>query len=327
MQFRTELKPEKSSFQISESSPQLWLGSCFASSMGSRLLEAKFPVMLNPFGVIFNPLSLFRLLHKSLYQAAPAKEKFLTHENLCYHFDYHSQISANSEEKLQQYLMHLHSQVRASLLNSQYLVITFGTAYVYHLKDSRGPVANCHKQPSKLFEKKLLSIEEILEAFSEVYALIQQQHPALKIILTLSPIRHLKDTLPLNAVSKATLRLAAHQICTAYNSVSYFPAYELLLDDLRDYRFYGSDMLHPSPQAEAYIWEKFQEVHLTDTAQDWLKEWSEIRSALAHRPFNPGSEAHQKFLKSTLQKLQELHKKRDVSAEIAQITSQIKTQS
>lgn len=326
MQFRTELTPKKSPLQISESMAQLWLGSCFATSIGGRLLEAKFPIMLNPFGTVFNPISLFQQIKSALNQENPPSHKFLKHENLYYHFDYHSELRESSQELLQQRLLTLQNLVRGKLLNSQYLVMTFGTAYAYHLQNSGEIVTNCHKQTSKQFQKKLLSVEAILQEFSGLYQLLQQENPSLKIILTVSPIRHLKDTLPLNSVSKATLRLATHQICEQHPTVSYFPAYELLLDDLRDYRFYETDMLHPSLQAQDYIWQKFQNTFLTDTAQNWLKAWSEISRALAHRPFNPYSEAHQQFLKKTLQKIQKYHPEIDLSNEIKELKRQISSE-
>jgi hypothetical protein len=323
MQFKTEINLEKANTLITESQPQVWIGSCFAESMGNRLLEAKFPVLVNPFGTVFNPISLFKQLISALEDKNVTECKFLQYEFLHYHFDFHSELRAKTQIDLRNHLLELKAKVKTQLLESKYLVITFGTAYAYYLNTSGEIVANCHKQPASQFTKKLLSVETIVEGFSGLYQSLQKHCPQLEILLTVSPVRHLKDTLLLNSVSKSTLRLATHQICEQFENVSYFPAYEFLLDDLRDYRFYESDMLHPSHQAQEYIWQKFQESLLTDSAQHWLKEWKGISLALNHRPFNPESEAHQKFLKNTLQKIQAHHPKFNLGAEIEYIQSQI----
>jgi GSCFA family len=173
------------------------------------------------------------------------------------------------------------------------------------------------------FNKQLLSEGEILESFNSLYAEAKKFNPSLKFILTLSPVRHVKDTLELNSVSKAILRSACHSIVTTHSDIDYFPAFEIMTDDLRDYRFYKSDMLHPTEEAEDYIWEKFMNTFFDRLTIELVNEWANLRAALEHKPFHPQSRTHQKFLKLTLAKLVELKSKINVDQEIAAVQSQI----
>ncbi len=321
--FRTEITIDKYPFEIDTQQALLWIGSCFAETMGAKLQEAKFPVVVNPYGTVFNPLSIFKQIQDTLTLQAPQEDKYLCHEAVWYHYDYHSGLRALQKNELTAQIANLQTTTKAYLLNCDYLIITFGTAWVYQLNANQQYVANCHKQAGHLFSKHILEVKEIKEEFSKMYQTLRQLRPHLKILLTLSPVRHLKDTLPLNSVSKAVLRLAIHQLCEALEDVFYFPAYELVIDDLRDYRFFGEDMLHPSPQAQSYVWEKFQATCLSTSAKDWLKSWADISKALAHRPFNPNSAAHQQFLQKTLAKIHQFHPHIDLSQEIALLATQL----
>jgi hypothetical protein len=207
---------------------------------------------------------------------------------------------------------------------ADWLIITYGTAWVYELLETKEVVANCHKMPQTLFAKSLMTQKKVLDSFETMYGLLKSFNPNIKIIVTVSPVRHLKDTLELNSVSKSVLRVACHTLTEQYHDVLYFPSYEIMMDDLRDYRFYKSDMIHPTKDAEEYIWEKFVERFFDDSLKSFLKKWGEIRTALAHKPFHPTSSSHQKFLHQTLKKLLELKALVNVDQEVAMLEEQLR---
>ena len=210
----------------------------------------------------------------------------------------------------------LKEEVGECLEKTDSLLLTFGTAWVYEFLHTGKIVANCHKLPSSRFRKRLLSVEEIDASVSKLQKTRSAQT---KVILTVSPIRHLKDTVPLNAVGKSILRLACHQLTENSEEFHYFPSYEIMLDDLRDYRFYEPDMIHPSETAINYIWEAFVKTYFDSETQDFLLEWQKIKSSLSHKAFQPNSDSHQKFLKNLLGKLEYLSSKIDVSEEIRKV--------
>jgi hypothetical protein len=203
------------------------------------------------------------------------------------------------------------------------LIITFGTAFIYKLKSNNEIVANCHKQPSYNFTKELLTVEEIIVSFELFLNQFKIQNSKLKIILTVSPVRHTKDTLTLNSVSKSILRIACHELSKQFSNVSYFPSYEIMLDDLRDYRFYKEDMIHPTEVAEEYIWNKFSDVFFESETKQLIKEWSSVSMALNHKPFREDSEEYKIFLTETLKKLELLKGKINVKEEINFITNKL----
>ncbi|MCS6832345.1 MAG: GSCFA domain-containing protein, partial [Flammeovirgaceae bacterium] len=253
--FRTTFTTHYPHPKINLKTPILLVGSCFAENIGELLLQHKFHALCNPFGTIFNPLSISHLIQTTLQEKSPDENGFLEHDERWFHLDYHSLINGATQEELLQKIFHAHFQAKQFLTSDGLLILTLGTAWVYWHKPTCHYVANCHKQPSLHFEKKLLSVEEVVASLE---ALHQTLPPQLKILLTVSPVRHLKDTIPLNSVSKATLRLATHQLTEKYpERFAYFPAYELLLDDLRDYRFFAEDMIHPNSIAIQYVWEHF----------------------------------------------------------------------
>ncbi|HXA02678.1 MAG TPA: GSCFA domain-containing protein, partial [Cytophagaceae bacterium] len=210
------------------------------------------------------------------------------------------------------------------LLNAKILTITFGTAYVYRLKSNHELVSNCHKMPSSLFTKELLKAEQITKSFDIFYKKIITANPGLKIILTVSPVRHTKDSIQLNSVSKSVLRLACHSLAAANENISYFPAYEIMMDDLRDYRFYKEDMIHPTAVAENYIWEKFIDTYMETQSKEFIREWSGILKGLQHKPFHPESESHQAFIKETIRKVKSLSSRADLRIELNMLELQLK---
>lgn len=304
-EFRTELaiKPEP---LIDHTVRVLTAGSCFADNIGQKLVENKFTTLANPLGVCYNPVSI----HKSLMLTAPDDNGYVESEGTWRHFDFHSKFGDADRKKVVEAISLQLKRVRE--FDAGVVMITYGTSWVY--KHKSRIVANCHKRPGSQFEKVLLTPEEIVNSFAELYGKLGK-----KIIITLSPLRHLKDTLELNQVSKAVLRLAIHGIQRKFPEVGYFPAYEIMMDDLRDYRFYEPDMIHPSKVATHYIWEKFGERYFSDNTRQLNARWQKVYQSIQHRAFNPGSAQHNSFLRQVLLDLQELKSSLDVSKEIEQI--------
>ena len=321
--FRTEISNIPARFKIDLKDQALLLGSCFALEIGKKMQENKFQASINPAGIIFNPISLFELIDYAINDLTPADSTFLEREEVFYNYKYHSALRETSQHSLEKSIKVANAALKEALTNAQLIVFTFGTAWAYRKKEEDFWVANCHKVPQTEFDKRLLSVAEIVDAFKNTYELIQAMNPEVKILLTVSPVRHLKDTLTLNSVSKATLRLVCHELCEAYEQVDYFPAFELLNDDLRDYRFYTTDMLHPNEQAVDYVWTKFVQSHLSRETQDFLAQWTKLKSALTHKPFNPASASHQQFLNKTLHQLEQLGTQVDLTQEIASLQSQL----
>lgn len=322
-EFRTEIKIAPSASRMNIKSRILTQGSCFADAIGNRLTSHKLKALVNPFGVIYNPESIHKVLTYSIFNEPLPEHTYLYHHDVHLNYNFHSEFSALKKQELTSRLMNTIGSTHYFLKDTEWLLITYGTAWVYHRKDTGEIVANCHKVPADVFTKSLLTADEIMSSFKTFHDFLKQFNPHLKIIVTVSPVRHLKDSLELNSVSKSVLRLACHSIANQFDSVEYFPAYEMMMDDLRDYRFYKSDMLHPTPEAEDYIWEKFVERYLDEAAKNFIKKWKIILSALRHRPFHPNSSSHQQFLKDTLKKLQELKSWVNVEEEETLLKKQI----
>jgi hypothetical protein len=318
--FRTEIIPQVSDQKISLKTPIITMGSCFSDNIGSRLLDNKFDTLTNPFGVIFNPISINKLLQIAATNSTIEDENWVESHGIHLHYDMHSQHGSIDKAEAQINIKRAISSTHEQIKKSKWLIITWGTAIVYERKDTNEIVANCHKVPADLFTKRLLSNKEIIVNFESMIATLPDD---LNVLLTVSPVRHLKETLELNSVSKSTLRLACHQLSEQHNRVSYFPAYELILDDLRDYRFYKSDMLHPSEEAAEYVWNKFSQTYFNQSTLDFLNKWSKIMAAINHKPFNPQSEAHQKFIRNTIKVLNELNDQIDVSIEENHLQQQL----
>jgi len=321
--FRTPIPAGVSSHTLGLSDPVLTVGSCFADCMGRRLGATRMPVMANPFGTLYNPHSIHRALAYALAGTTPPPDSYLRQGDVYLNYDFHSELSSLDATDLQNRIATTLAQARGFLANASLLIITYGTAWVYTRNDTGAPVANCHKQPASLFTKSLLSADDIVRNFDALYSELMRFNPRLRILLTVSPVRHIKDTLELNSVSKSMLRVACHLLQAGYDQVSYFPAYEMMMDDLRDYRFYAADMLHPTPEAEDYIWEHFTEQYFSPELKIFAARWKAIRQALEHRPFHPGSQAHQAFLRDILKKLEEMRSVIDVEREIGEVKRQM----
>ena len=298
MKFRTEIETSPLGVQIGYENRVLTLGSCFAAHIAEKLAGAKFRVTANPSGILFNPLSIAAAIRSYASPATVTREELGYDGDVWYHFGFHGNFSAPTAVVALGRMNAARQSGAEALRTSDRVILTFGTAWVYEREGE--VVANCHRRPAAEFSRRRLSVGEIVGTFAE---LIEGPLTGKQIILTVSPVRHIGDTLAGNAVSKAALRLAAEELKQRYNCVEYFPAYEIVTDDLRDYRFYADDLVHPAPQAVAYIWEKFTATALTDRARNLLPEAEAITAAAAHRPRNPQGEAHRAFCRRQLERI------------------------
>ncbi len=321
--FRTELIPKSSDTKISLHSPLLTIGSCFSDSIGNKLNENKFHVLVNPFGTVYNPISIHETIKNTIGLQYPSKESYLLRQEVFFNYHFHSKFSATTEEHLVRKIMSEIDRSHEFIKKSKVLIITYGTSFVYERTDTNEIVANCHKVPGSMFNKRLLSVENIISSFQSLHKSITENLSIEKIILTVSPVRHIKDTLELNSLSKSILRIACQDLVNQYSNVVYFPSFEIMIDDLRDYRFYKDDLIHPTPLAEEYIWGKFSASYLNNQALHFVKQWKDIQKALKHRPFQIENKSHKMFLYETLALLEELKPLADVEKEITQLKSQL----
>lgn len=271
------------------------LGSCFAIEMGKRFDEAKFPAALNPMGIAYHPLALAAFIQWGLGQQPDWVPLFAPQTQSWVSFDLHSDFNQADAATFVSKASHQLQVLRTALAQADWLLLTFGTAIVYVEQKDQLVVNNCHKFPAAHFSKRLLDLSEILECWHPAIEQLMAHRPDINVILTVSPIRHIKEGLSQNSVSKALLRVAAEQLSQAYDQVHYFPAYEIMMDDLRDYRFFASDMIHPNEVAQQYIWDQFARYWFTPAAQQQIKTWGRIAQGLNHRPLQPWSSANQKF--------------------------------
>lgn len=323
MEFRTEYKSRSARTPVQLDHALLTAGSCFAQSIGQKLRENKFNASVNPFGTVYHPVAIHRNLQTAIGPCIPDADGFVARDEAMFHYDFHSSHSYSDRPGLLQQLSNLLTSAGVSLRKAQWIMLTYGTAWLYERKDNGKSVANCHKQPGHLFTRRLSRVEEIVSSFQELHAAMTAVNPGLHFILTVSPVRHLRDGIPANNASKSVLRVACEEIKNQLDRVDYFPAFEIMMDDLRDYRFYKTDLIHPSEQAEDYIWEKFTDAYFDEDLRKLLLKWSDIRRHLAHRPFEATSKAHQHFLRQTLTQLESLRTQLNVEEEIKRIQSQI----
>ena len=306
--FRTGITVPASSFRISHHSPVLCTGSCFTGNIGGKLETYRFPVLINPAGIQYNPASIARTLRRTA-EGTPYREEELSFANgLWFSYDHHSSFSSPDKQTCLENINYRLDTASGFLRRAQFLCITFGTAYAYSLRETGLTVSNCHKQPAELFDRRFLGPEEIVELLLHLHAELSLCNPGLRYIFTVSPVRHLKDGFPENQRSKASLLLAVHELCCRLNA-EYFPSYEIVLDDLRDYRFFNEDMVHPNSTAADYIWGHFMQAYMDEETRTICRELDPVLQSLAHRPFNPGSEAHRRFLAALDEKIDVLEEK------------------
>lgn len=304
--FRTIVTPDKPPFTITHADKLISIGSCFSENIGLKFRDYKFSININPFGQQYNPYSIAVAIHR-LLEAKPYTETELVHHDELYHsFDHHGSFSKSTVDDTLQYINGNLQQASTDLKNATLLFLTFGTSHVFTLKESGAYVSNCHKLSGTYFERKVLKPQEIISALRNAIDALRAINPSIKIVATVSPVRYFAFGHYENSVSKAHLFTAINQLQEIYNDLYYFPAYELVMDDLRDYRFFAEDMLHPNYQATNYVWETLSNTMLDKKTSGMMKEIDEILLAARHRPRNPNSDAHRKFVQKYITKIDEM---------------------
>lgn len=307
--FRTTLPDYHAPFQLSHHQSITCFGSCFAQHMAKRFADAKFDCTLNPFGIQYNPLNISACIQMILDDYQFSERDLVQQDSYWYSLWHHSTFFHSDPQVLIEQLQKSLEIAKKKLLSTEVFVFTFGTAYYYQHKATKIIAANCHKLSSNQFDKHRISNKNIVEQFSSSLLRLKEISPDAYFIFTVSPIRHAKDGLIENTRSKANLILSIDTLLEQFPQASYFPSFELLMDDLRDYRFYEKDMLHPTGTAIDYIWNHFTKHLFSADTQALLAEIRRIQQAMEHRPFHVESEAHQKFLRNTLTKMEQLVQK------------------
>lgn len=295
--FTTTVKIEPSAKKITHNSRMITIGSCFSEHIGQRLIEACFPVDPNPFGVLFNPVSIKNSLVDLIENKHFTVEDLFLNGSLWSSFSHSTLFSSTDVASCLNNINSRIEEAHSQILNADFLLITFGTAWVYELKQSGEVVSNCHKLPAEQFHRRRLSVEEIVNDYTELFNRIKTINPGIEVVFTVSPIRHWKDGAHANNISKSILHLAIETLTDKFDFVSYFPAYEIQLDELRDYRFYDADMFHPTDVAIDYIWKRFSETYFTDETNVLIKRLVNYNKQLQHRPIHQERVEYTAFLK------------------------------
>ncbi len=304
--FRTILPNFDGELKINHQTGVCFLGSCFTEHIGRKLQTAKFNILQNPFGILYNPFSIGDGLLRMIDGHPFGKKDLVERNGLWMSFAHHSRFSGLDREKVLEHINQSLIQAHQFLEKAEVLFISLGTAKSYRLKNTQKVVANCHKFPASNFDFFLATTDAVVSALTQVIQKLKVFNPGLQIIFTVSPVRHLKDGLIENQQSKATLLLAVAQLQKQWAHVRYFPSYEIMMDDLRDYRFYAYDRIHPNEEAIDYIFDYFSEAYFTEDTRLLIKKILKINNAISHRPFNKESADYQDFVKSTIEKISEL---------------------
>lgn len=295
--------------KIDYDSKVLLMGSCFSESIGDTLKYYKFDVSINPFGIIFNPVSLEKLVTRAISGEPFKPVDVFEHQDIWKSFEVHSKWSHADRAIFINDLNTQRKALRTFLEKATHAIFTLGTAWVYRHRQSKSIVANCHKIPAKEFTKELLSVEDVKQSLGNMVKELRKLNPSLKIMFTLSPVRHLKDGFVENNQSKARLIDALQQIYQINQGVDYFPSYEIVMDELRDYRFYKKDLVHPNDLAVEYIWEKFKRSWIQADVFPLMEQIMIIRKSQDHKPFHPDLKAHKEFQESLSKKIEQLQKR------------------
>ncbi|UXP32474.1 GSCFA domain-containing protein [Reichenbachiella agarivorans] len=318
--FRTELFIDENPDKIKADSKILSFGSGFTESLMSPMNKYNFNIVNNPYGTIYNPISIFNLITDTINNKEINTDLLTENDGQWNHYDFHPEHSAGSKDELVERLQQKVTETHEYLKKTDYVIITLGSAFVYKLNSTKKIVANCHRGSREQFSKELLTPQAIVDGFREIYNSLNHVK---NIILVVSPVQHTKDTLTLNAVSKSVLRLACHMIMSEFAYVKYFPAYEFLLGDLRDYRFYEKDLIHPNELATDYIFKKFAEGYFHPDIKDAILNIEELLSGMHHAPYNPQSTEYKKSLKEAIDNISTMTDKMDLSELINDLKSKI----
>ena len=296
MEFRTTIHTREGDHFMRHSDKMMLVGSCFSDNIGAKLRDAMIDVVVNPFGTIFNPLSIASSLHKVIDNEVVAGADLFLANGVWSNFDFHSRFSMASKEAALERMNRSIEEAHEHLLGCKTLVITLGTAVVYRRRDTGEVVSNCHKVPQHEFTRRMAGVDEITKALAAVVSRLHEFNPELRVLFTVSPIRHIADGLEMNSLSKAVLRVAINNVVRQFKDfVGYFPAYEIVMDDLRDYRFYTADMVHPTDVAIEYIWQTFQGTYFDDRSTQAIARCERVSKRLKHRPMSNNPDVVARF--------------------------------
>ncbi len=308
-EFRTIFDIHESEIKINYDSNLIFMGSCFSDNIGKKIKELKFPVLINPFGVLYNPVSIANSIDNIINNTKFSEQDLHFFNNKWFSFYHHSDFSGKDKTECLSRINNSTELAHQRLRNADFLFLTFGTSRVYLHKKTAEIVSNCHKLPEKEFSRKLLEINEIVETIEQMTSKLFAFNPSLNIVFTLSPVRHWKDGAIGNMQSKARLLIAIDKITSSINNCSYFPSYEIVMDDLRDYRFYAGDMIHLSNTAVDYIFSKFSEVYIDNSTNGVQHKILKIIRARNHRPFNPDLPEYKMFAEKSLDEINTINNK------------------
>ncbi len=303
MDFRIHVKAKKSEFEITHQDNLLSVGSCFSENIGAKLKNSGFNVNVNPFGVIFNPISISTILKDVFLRRKFTSSDLYEYQSKYYSLQHHGSFKSVNKKELIDRLNSTNTEIYSNINPTSTLIITFGSAWVYELNETNEIVANCHKLPNNIFTKRLLTVDEILAAYQQI--LPKFKH----VILTVSPVRHWKDGAVENTRSKSVLHLAIQRLEEQFSNVTYFPSYEIVVDELRDYRFFKEDMLHPNEQAINYVWEKFQDVYFSEKTLQINRKVEQFNKLRNHRVIDGDEDLikqHQSKLEEEFKKVKEV---------------------
>ncbi len=310
MKFRTKITIPKQTDQIDYQSGIVLFGSCFTENIEKYLSYFKFRNASNSHGILFNPKSIERAIHDCVNQKLYTQNDLDYFEDIWYSFNHHTKFSSVYLAKILEQINNNITNTHKALTNASHILITLGTSWVYRNKKTKNLVANCHKIPQKNFAKEIISIDENETILKQIVKDIRKINKNTVILFTVSPVRHLKDGFIENTQSKANLHASIHKV-TDHKKIHYFPSFEIMMDDLRDYRFYKNDLLHPNEMAMEYIWGKFKDAWITETSYPLMREIDGIQKSLLHKPFREESEKHQDFLKKLSDKINRISKAYD----------------
>jgi len=303
MNFRTEINSKVFPFEINHKSKILFLGSCFSDNISQKLINGGFSTTANPFGVLYNPISVKNGIEILLKEKTFSEKDLIFNKGLYHSFSHHGSFSDSSKKIALEQINNSVKENSKKLKDNTVAFLTFGTAYVYRYLQTKKIVSNCHKVPAKEFKHFMLTVQEIVSEYTTLLEQSHSQNPNIKIVFTVSPVRHWKDGAHENQLSKSILHLAISELEKQFRFVYYYPSYELVMDDLRDYRFYAKDMIHINPQAVDYIYTHFQDSFYSDNTKNIEQQVIKLKQALNHRPFNPNTKEHQEFIETTKAKI------------------------
>lgn len=307
-EFRTIIDIEESKDKIKYGHKVLFIGSCFTENIGQKLDNYKFTSLINPFGIVYNPVSVRNTILAIIENRCFTEKDLIYNNNTWNSFFHHSRFSNIDREECLKNINESLVHSSEFLKETDFLIITFGTSWVYEYVESGDIVSNCHKFPSYKFKRYRLTVDYIISIYEDIISKIRKVNPRVKILFTISPIRHWKDGAHGNQLSKAVLQLAIDGIVEKLSDTFYFPSYEIMMDDLRDYRFYGKDMIHVSEEAVDYIWRRFMNTYIDAKSLSLMKRIDKINKALSHRPFSDSSDTYSNFLLNQLIKIEQLEK-------------------